>query len=437
MLGNLQPVSRAMSSFKMLFDMRRASVFRRNRVKLAANVHPVVSNQSSTKQLLVDVSVIQKSDAGTGIQRVVRSLVRQLLDELPAGYEVRLVYATRFRSYCYAEHYLTTLNGIITVENIEENLVRVAAGDIFLGLDLAAHILPHHHRQLSSWKQQGVKFFPVVYDLLPALHPEWFTPKAAKAYRAWMQTVALFADGAICISKSVAMELSGHLKTQFGTLSPSLSIQWFHLGSNLNANNPSGGCTRDFESLQQSFQTRPSILMVGTIEPRKGYAQVLSAFELLWQKGFEVNLVIVGKAGWGVEKLVGCLRKHSEAGQRLFWLESVSDELLSELYTTISGVLMASEGEGFGLPIVEAAYYAKPVLARDLPVFREIGGVGISYFEATSGLALSEHLAKWIASIENSDTVSQVTIKQQGWDESAQQLLSCLGLALEGAAKPG
>ena len=38
--------------------------------------------------------------------------------------------------------------------------------------------------------------------------------------------------------------------------------------------------------------------MVGTLEPRKGIAQVLSAFELLWADGVELQLVLVGKEGW-------------------------------------------------------------------------------------------------------------------------------------------
>jgi glycosyltransferase involved in cell wall biosynthesis len=59
--------------------------------------------------------------------------------------------------------------------------------------------------------------------------------------------------------------------------------------------------------------------MVGTVEPRKGYAQTIDAFELLWSKGEEVNLVIVGKAGWHVEELVERLRDHPLRGKRLFW----------------------------------------------------------------------------------------------------------------------
>jgi hypothetical protein len=56
----------------------------------------------STRQLLVDVSVIYQSDARTGIQRVVRSLLVQLLAAPPAGYQVCPIFATRRQRYSHA-----------------------------------------------------------------------------------------------------------------------------------------------------------------------------------------------------------------------------------------------------------------------------------------------------------------------------------------------
>lgn len=47
--------------------------------------------------------------------------------------------------------------------------------------------------------------------------------------------------------------------------------------------------------------------MVSTVEPRKGHAQTLSAFESLWEQGQDINLVIVGKRGWLVDELVARL----------------------------------------------------------------------------------------------------------------------------------
>ena len=113
--------------------------------------------------------------------------------------------------------------------------------------------------------------------------------------------------------------------------------------------------------------------MVGTLEPRKGHRIALDAFEALWADGLDVCLVIAGKHGWGVDHLAEAIRTHREFGKRLFWHERVDDAGLAQLYSDCDGLIAASFAEGFGLPIVEAGYFGKPVIASDIPVFREVG----------------------------------------------------------------
>ena len=60
--------------------------------------HPQ-DNAKEEKQLLIDVSVIFRNDAKTGIQRVVRALLRQLLLAPPAGWRIRPVFAGRTHGY--------------------------------------------------------------------------------------------------------------------------------------------------------------------------------------------------------------------------------------------------------------------------------------------------------------------------------------------------
>ena len=123
--------------------------------------------------------------------------------------------------------------------------------------------------------------------------------------------------------------------------------------------------------------------MVGTIEPRKGHMQVLDAFDQLWSQGMDINLIIAGAEGWRhlrqdmrrtIPQIVARLRSHRERGRRLFWVNGPSDEYLEKIYATSSCLIAASEGEGFGLPLIEAARHKLPIIARDIPVFREVAG---------------------------------------------------------------
>lgn len=377
------------------------------------------------KQLLVDVSVIAINDARTGIQRVVRALLDQLLKHPPAGYRVRPICATRKRGYCYAPDFLNR-PAAQTVDKTSGAAVQVEPGDIFLGLDLTSHLLPRRQPELARWKRRGVALYFMVYDLLPVLHPHLFNPKTSRNHNRWLRTMAIFADHAVCISNVVKNDMASWLKTRYGLETEALPINTIPLGGDIAASIPTRGLPADIDQLLEEFRSRPSVLAVGTLEPRKGYAQVLVAFEHLWDRGRKVNLVIVGKPGWETEPLQEYLVAHPQRQHYLYWLQEVSDEMLELLYNAAMGVIVASEAEGCGLPLIEALHHGKPVLARDIPVFREIGRDRITYFIGNNG-TIAEDIDRWLDRIAQGQ-VPLTCGPLQTWHDSALHLLSCLGL---------
>lgn len=399
----------------------------RTAIALAAATPAEVSARLASKQLLVDVSEIAKKDAGTGVQRVVRNVLLQLFRNPPTGYEIRPVYATRSESYRYADRFHATLLNQSCIEN-PDLPVEIHPGDIFFGLDLAAHLLPHHHRTLGTWKEHGVKLYFLMHDLLPVRRPEWFNPRRQKTFRRWLRTLAIYSDRVICVSKATSDDLERWFLDQYGIGKDSLPVSSFHLGTDFSAVECDPSRTEEATKLAIRFRGQSSIMMVGTIEPRKGYAQAVSAFEMLWERGSQDNLIIVGKPGWKVDELIGKLRNHPEAGVRLHWFEDADDELLLQLYGMADGVLMASEAEGFGLPIIEAARFGKPILLRDIPVFREIGGVGTQYFKGFERNVLASALRDWLILISAGQAPDSRTIRCQTWAESTAQLV--LGMEL-------
>ena len=340
----------------------------------------LIKQINNNKQLLVDVSVIIRADARTGIQRVVRALLKQLLDNPPAGYEVRPVFASAEHNYHYAPESFSLQQDKKIIIPIASKCVTVAADDVFLGLDLAAHVLPKHQTQLERWKRKGAKIHIVVYDLLPVLHPEWFHGKTTRNFYRWLRSVAIVADSAVCISKTVKADLSLWLIGKYAFATNTLPVNVIPMGCDIEASLPSKGLPENAKELLTQFKARPTALMVGTLEPRKGHGHVLDAFEHWWQNGGEANLLIVGKSGWKTEQLQARLLNHVKFEKNLFWLNNVSDQFLEKIYDACYGLILASEGEGFGLPLIEAMQHGKPVLARDLPVFRELG-VHLNYIQ--------------------------------------------------------
>ena len=399
----------------------------------ASKTNPATATSGKPeRQLLVDVSVIHQSDARTGIQRVVRSLLLQLLQAPPAGYRVCPIFATRQHGYCYAaagflEQPAQALDAAGRPVQAE---VQVQSNDVFLGLDLAAHLLPRHQKQVLRWKRSGVKLHVVVYDLLPLQHPAWFNPKTTRNFERWVKWLAVYADTAVCISETVKLELHTWLGARFDLPRNALPASTIALGADIDASAPSSGLPVKAEFLLARLRNTQAVLMVGTLEPRKGYDQALAAFEQLWQQsGPTPLLVLVGRPGWKTEALQEKLRIHPQAGKRLFWLEDVSDEYLAHLYAACGGVLVASRAEGFGLPLIEAALHNKPVLARDLPVFREIALPGATFFSGEEPARLATAITNWLPKLVH-DSGSNVRPRQYvtTWQTTAKQLLEVLGL---------
>ena len=317
-------------------------------------------------RLLVDVSAIIRHDAQTGIQRVVRAVWSELSRRDGAAFLLQPVFATNLSGYCYAPaDFLDTGK-----RPRAASPAKVRTGDKFLGLDLAAHLLPCYRKQLKAWKAHGASIHLVVYDLLPLLRPEWFTSASVSNFRKWYNVLRNDADQAICISEQVTNDLRQRIA---GAQRPGPEIVRLEMGADIAASVPSTGVTAEVSELLRRIRFRPAVLMVGTIEPRKGYEAALSAFEWLWNNrpSDAPDLIIVGRPGWKTRQFQARLREHPERAQRLHWLSNVSDEALCQLYEASAGVLVASYAEGFGLPLLEATMFRRHVLARDLPVFRE------------------------------------------------------------------
>lgn len=350
--------------------------------------------------LYVDVSVFSAYDAGTGVQRVVREVLAQLFNGPANAFTVIPVAATRRRGY---QTTAISPGDLQQKPRVAGQPVLPVKGDVFLGLDLTAHLLPHHYTELLRWKRDGVSIQIVVYDLLPALRPDWFNPKAVKNFNAWLKALAVFADRFHCISNTVKSELMHWFQTRYGISLKDESVSVFPLGSDLAAprtvRNAFGRCEAADHSVLAFVKQHPTTLMVGTIEPRKGHADVLAVFLELWRQGSLNQLVVVGAPGWKTEAVQLALTGAAATTHKLVWLQDADDSLLAQLYQAASGVIVPSKGEGFGLPLIEAAHYGKPVLVRDIPVFREVARGNVTFFPDLPEAGLTaQAVATWLAS---------------------------------------
>jgi len=397
-----------------------------------------IRGRDEPQQLLVDVSELSQRDAGTGIQRVTRGILLALLKQPPAGFVVKPVYGTlTFPGYRYANDFAARLGAGIQAE--EDLPLDYGAGDVFLGLDLQHDVVRAQQSRLEDLRRAGVLVVFVVYDLLPMTLPEAFPPGAGDGHRAWLKVIARF-DGALCISRAVARELENWLRDDSPPRLRPLAVRSFPMGADVRQASFTAHVPEAAPATAAALTAAaraPTFLTVGTLEPRKGHAQILDAFERLWASGVEANLVIVGRQGWQVAALCDRLRTHAEADRRLFWLDGISDGCLEQLYRQCRCLLAASHGEGFGLPLIEAARCGLPVIARDIPIFREVAGDHASYFTGNGAEDLAEAIDTWLALERDGARPRAEPMRLMTWQESASRLMDAvLELRDEGARSP-
>jgi glycosyltransferase involved in cell wall biosynthesis len=386
--------------------------------------HVLLGKGYSRRQLLVDVSELAQRDAKTGIQRVVRSILTNWLTNPPIGWRVEPVYSTVDSPYRYARKLAARILDL-PCQELHDDVIEFGPGDFFLGLDLAPAVVPAKHEFFQFLRGQGVRVQFLVYDLLP-LVSDYFEPAHERAFLLWLSTVAE-CDGALCISSAVANEMSRWINQTSVKRISAFSIRWFHLGADIEKSLPTSGLSGNFSSVMHALSRCPTFLMVSTLAPHKGHAQVLEAFEFLWNECcLNINLVLVGKVGWRVDGLVNSLRHHPELNKRLFWLDHISDDYLNSIYSASTCLIAASYGEGFGLPLIEAAQHHLPIIVRDIPVFREVAGDHAYYFVAEKGSDLAVHIQDWLRMFDADAHPKSDTLPWQTWGESAARLLDII-----------
>lgn len=419
---------------KALASMDQIPAAQQELVALAAAVDRSIPPQPALRQLLVDISVLVQQDAKSGIQRVVRSILKELLVHPPAGYQVEPVYATADQGHRYARRF--TLRLLDCPESLlEDEPVSYQAGDCFLGLDLSHQIVITRQADLKQMQRHGVKLWFTIYDLLPLQMPDAFPDGVAQLHQQWLETLLDFGN-AICISRAVADEVAAWHKTGSSERILPGEIAWFHLGADIESSLPTRGMPSSAREVLDKLEQNLAFIVVGTLEPRKGHAQVLAAFNQLWQADQDVSLVIVGKQGWKVETLADQLQAHPERDKRLFWLEGISDEYLEKLYEASTCLLAASYAEGFGLPLIEAAQHKLPIIARDIPIFREVAGAHAWYFDNSyepSDIAIS--IRVWLEHYRQNQHPDPKGMPWHTWKESARQLLDAILVDRESAKK--
>jgi glycosyltransferase involved in cell wall biosynthesis len=124
------------------------------------------------------------------------------------------------------------------------------------------------------------------------------------------------------------------------------------------------------------LETTCFILHVGSCIPRKRMDVLLNVFAQLHQQYPDLLLVKVSGA-WSRDQQAQIAQL--ELGGQIIHLQNLRREQIAALYQKAAAVLLTSEAEGFGLPVIEALACGAVVVASNLPVLQEVGGNAVIY----------------------------------------------------------
>jgi len=138
---------------------------------------------------------------------------------------------------------------------------------------------------------------------------------------------------------------------------------------------------------------RRYLLHLGTLEPRKGLLDLVAAWERLAGRVPDPpDLVLAGGRGWGFRPIAARLEA-SPRGDRIHLPGYVSDDDAVALLQHAEAFVLASEAEGWGLPLGEAIACGTPCVASDIPPLREVAGDAALFAPSGDPAALVEAIA--------------------------------------------
>jgi glycosyltransferase involved in cell wall biosynthesis len=167
--------------------------------------------------------------------------------------------------------------------------------------------------------------------------------------------------------------------------------------------------------------SRPYLLTVGTLEPRKNTPFLISVFEAL--HAFKGDLVIAGMPGWRYEPILERMRNSRRASE-IRYLSYVPDGQLPALYAGAEALVFPSLYEGFGFPPLEAMACGTPVVASTGGSLQEVLGDGAAIVNDFDVAHWTETIAQVLANTDRrSDLIARGRQRaaQYTWEETARK----------------
>jgi glycosyltransferase involved in cell wall biosynthesis len=250
--------------------------------------------------------------------------------------------------------------------------VRGPVGSLLLNV---GHSGPERPKYAEWLREKKLRPIFMVHDLIPVTHPEYCRPREQERHATRVENVLRTAAAVVTNSRVTLEVLSSYAADRQLPMPPALAA-------------PLAGAELPTDERQRPL-AEPYFVMLSTIEPRKNHWLILQVWRrLVEQFGASApRLVVIGQRGWECENVLDLLDRSSVLRGFVFEKTGCSDTDLVNYLRHAQALLFPSFAEGYGLPLVEALSLGVPVIASELPVFREIAQDIPEYLDPLDGPA--------------------------------------------------
>jgi glycosyltransferase involved in cell wall biosynthesis len=238
------------------------------------------------------------------------------------------------------------------------------------------------------------------------------SPRAAKLWLWRARRAAQVADAIVTVSessrRSILELVGGELRSEIAVIPHGLDGRRFHPAT----------AAEVTAAHRRHAITRPFILYVGNLEPRKNLVELVRAVEMLVRDGADLELLVGGKPAWDAEPTLDAIAR-SPAARRLGWLSDID---VRALMSSCRAFVFPSLYEGFGLPVLEAMACGAPVVCTDRGSLREVAGDVACYAAGTTAADVAEALRECV--VQDPAVLGRRGIERAGgfsWERSARE----------------
>ncbi len=232
-----------------------------------------------------------------------------------------------------------------------------------LGVDV------HHGPHYTMPARAPVPCAVTVHDCTFFDHPEWHQRSKVVFFRRAIRRAARQAGVVVCVSRVTEERLRHWCEVRVPVVVAPHGVDH----ARFTPEEPSPGADEAVLARVGVPEDRPLVVFVGTLEPRKGVATLVSSFDRVADAHPDAVLVLGGQPGWGLHATERALAA-AQHRDRIVRTGYLPDEAVPALLRRAAVAVYPAIEEGFGLPALEALACGAPLVTTEGTAMAEVAG---------------------------------------------------------------